>query len=440
MLQKERWQGRVVVVFAFLLCNASGVTIPSEHSPSEFARMVQSKQTRQARVCGADPQLLSSLAGSAAEVVVTIPNEQLEHIAEFPEEAGLWVAAHLARFVPLPPARITHVVARADARSHFLVPAMLNLRAALAAAGLGGRVKVSAAMSGAAMADPAWSGVVARALRFLRSAGSPLFLSARTPEASDAEAGAAYAAMRALGVSGVPVVAADLAARGEVAANYYGYGNPGEGEKAGWRRSLAATGTFCVALQNADPTALQAGLNWACGPGQADCSAIQPGGLCYKQNDLPALASYAYNEYYQEQAATGATCSFNGTATTTTNDPSSGSCVFAGSSTAGSANSSAPPVGASPPTSVSPPTGFTPPFGSSPPPSDLTPPAFGTTPPSGFTPPTGGFGPPGFDNGTGSFGPSGTLNPYNGGARGAVSRAGLAAMSAAAAALLVAMM
>ncbi|WVZ57086.1 hypothetical protein U9M48_007522 [Paspalum notatum var. saurae] len=452
MLQKERWQGCVVVLFAFLLCNASGVVIvPSENSPSEFAKMVQSKQTRQARVCGADPQLLSSLAGSAAEVMVTIPNEQLEHLAEFQEEADLWVAAHVARF--LPSTRITHVVAGDDAprarspgtAAYFLLPAMLNLRAALAAAGLGGRVKVSTALSAGALADPAWSGAVAHALRFLRSAGSPLFLSSRTSEASDAEADAAFAAMRALRVSGVPVVAADLAAGGEVAAYYYGY--PG-GEQAGRRRSLA-TGTFCVALQNADPTALQAGLNWACGPGQADCSAIQPGGACYKQNDLPAIASYAYNEYYQEQASTGATCSFNGTATTTTTDPSSGSCVFAGSSMAGGSNSSAPPVGASPPTSLSPPTGFTPPVGSSPPSSDLTPPAFGTTPPpSGFTPPagggfgppTGGFGPPGYYNGSGSFGPSGTLNPYNGGARGAVSRAGLAAMSAVAAAVLVATM
>jgi len=95
----------------------------------------------------------------------------------------------------------------------------------------------------------------------------------------------------------------------------------------GKRRSLATgSGMFCVAMQGADPAALQAGLNWACGPGHADCTAIQPGGPCYKQNNLQALASYAYNDYYQRSAKTSTTCDFNGTATTTTTDPSKLPC------------------------------------------------------------------------------------------------------------------
>uniref|UniRef100_A0A0E0EEU8 X8 domain-containing protein n=1 Tax=Oryza meridionalis TaxID=40149 RepID=A0A0E0EEU8_9ORYZ len=143
-----------------------------------------------------------------------------------------------------------------------------------------------------------------------------------------------------------------------------------EGE--GKRRSLA-TGMFCVALPNADPTALQEGLNWACGQGHANCAAIQPGGPCYKANNLPALASYAYNDYYQRNSGAGATCSFNGTATTTANDPKnfvnrarnlgsnsfmvsgSGQCVFSGSSMAGGTTPAA-----NAPSAVGP---FTPGFG-----------------------------------------------------------------------------
>ncbi|XP_062187885.1 glucan endo-1,3-beta-glucosidase 4-like isoform X2 [Phragmites australis] len=148
----------------------------------------------------------------------------------------------------------------------------------------------------------------------------------------------------------------------------------------GKRRSLAtgSSGMFCVALQGADPAALQVGLNWACGQGHADCTAIQPGGPCYKQNNLPALASYAYNDYYHKNANAGAICSFNGTATTTTTDPSSGQCVFAGSSMAGGST----------PTASAP---------------------SGLAPPSSFTPGTGGFG-----NGSTFGSPTGALIPLDG--------------------------
>ncbi|KAJ1292036.1 hypothetical protein BS78_02G361700 [Paspalum vaginatum] len=138
----------------------------------------------------------------------------------------------------------------------------------------------------------------------------------------------------------------------------------------GGRRSLAGAVTFCVAKQGADPAALQAGLSWACGQGHANCAPIQPGGACYKEDDVPALASYAYNDYYQKNAGAGATCDFNGTATPTTTDPSSGQCIFTGSSMAG-----------------------------------------GSTPeanaPSGLSPPSS-F-PPGFGNGSSSFGPTGLI-------------------------------
>uniref|UniRef100_A0A0D3FJ20 Glucan endo-1,3-beta-D-glucosidase n=1 Tax=Oryza barthii TaxID=65489 RepID=A0A0D3FJ20_9ORYZ len=115
-------------------------TIPSpENSPSEFAKIVQSKQTKHARVFigGADHRSLRSLANTGEEVILTVPNDQLEHMAEFPEEAELWVAANVARF--LPATRITHVVAgddvvaRSPGNAYFLLPAMANLHAALAA-------------------------------------------------------------------------------------------------------------------------------------------------------------------------------------------------------------------------------------------------------------------------------------------------------------------
>jgi glucan endo-1,3-beta-glucosidase 4 len=87
-------------------------------------------------------------------------------------------------------------------------------------------------------------------------------------------------------------------------------------------QNSSSTGMFCVAIATADPTTLQEGLNWACGMGGADCSSIQEGQPCYEANNLVEIASYAYNDYYHKTASTGGTCSFNGTATTTTTDPS----------------------------------------------------------------------------------------------------------------------
>ncbi|GAA0152492.1 glucosidase [Lithospermum erythrorhizon] len=92
-----------------------------------------------------------------------------------------------------------------------------------------------------------------------------------------------------------------------------------------------SSGVFCVAKQGADIDKLQSGLNWACGQGQADCAAIQSGRLCYFPDNVQNHASYAYNNYYQRMRNVGATCDFDGTATTTTIDPSYGSCRFTGS-------------------------------------------------------------------------------------------------------------
>ncbi|KAF7007871.1 hypothetical protein CFC21_022765 [Triticum aestivum] len=90
-------------------------------------------------------------------------------------------------------------------------------------------------------------------------------------------------------------------------------------------------GMFCVANSSATHSALKQSLDWVCGPGSANCSAIQPGQQCYKADDIVAVASYAFNDYYHRTQASGGTCNFNGTATISSTDPSHGSCVFAGS-------------------------------------------------------------------------------------------------------------
>ncbi|AQK94756.1 PLASMODESMATA CALLOSE-BINDING PROTEIN 2 [Zea mays] len=53
------------------------------------------------------------------------------------------------------------------------------------------------------------------------------------------------------------------------------------------------------------------------------------GAPCYGNGNKVAVCSYICNSYYQSRSATGATCDFNGVATLTGTDPSSGTCKFA---------------------------------------------------------------------------------------------------------------
>ena len=91
---------------------------------------------------------------------------------------------------------------------------------------------------------------------------------------------------------------------------------------------VAAAGEiWCVANPRASDAVLLVGLNWACGPGGADCSAIQPGGSCAVPDNVRNHASYAFNSYYQKDPVPQS-CDFGGGAILTTIDPSTASCKY----------------------------------------------------------------------------------------------------------------
>ncbi|XP_076881903.1 glucan endo-1,3-beta-glucosidase 3-like [Bidens hawaiensis] len=89
--------------------------------------------------------------------------------------------------------------------------------------------------------------------------------------------------------------------------------------------------TYCVAKEGADRKMLQAALDWACGPGKVDCSAMVQGGPCYEPDSVTAHATYAFDAYYHRMGMADGTCDFKGVATVTTTDPSHGSCIYPGS-------------------------------------------------------------------------------------------------------------
>ncbi|XP_008799775.2 glucan endo-1,3-beta-glucosidase 13-like [Phoenix dactylifera] len=101
----------------------------------------------------------------------------------------------------------------------------------------------------------------------------------------------------------------------------------------------SSNGTWCVASSNASELDLQNALNWACGSGNVDCSAIQPSQPCYQPDTLASHASYAFNSYYQQNGATDVACSFGGAGLRTRKDPSYDNCIYATSGKLSSGNS-----------------------------------------------------------------------------------------------------
>lgn len=79
---------------------------------------------------------------------------------------------------------------------------------------------------------------------------------------------------------------------------------------------------WCIADEQTPDDVLQAALDWACGPGGADCKMIQPNKPCYLPNTVKDHASYAFNSYWQKTKNQGGSCYFSAAAMVTDLNPS----------------------------------------------------------------------------------------------------------------------
>ncbi|XP_010541008.1 PREDICTED: glucan endo-1,3-beta-glucosidase 12 [Tarenaya hassleriana] len=92
--------------------------------------------------------------------------------------------------------------------------------------------------------------------------------------------------------------------------------------------TIGSAKRWCIASSQASETDLQSGLDWACGPGNVDCSAIQESQPCFEPDTVLSHASYAFNTYFQQNGATDIACNFSGIGVLIDRDPSYDNCLY----------------------------------------------------------------------------------------------------------------
>ncbi|KAJ3700076.1 hypothetical protein LUZ61_003781 [Rhynchospora tenuis] len=419
-------------------------------SPASAVQLLKANNITHVKIFDANSAVLEALAGSGIIVTVMMPNELLQTTATSPSYAAWWVWFNVAPYYPLTKIHTiavgNEVFSDPTNLTSYLVPAMINVQAALVQLNLDKAIKVSTPVelstlqssyppsAGTFRTDLAET-VMMPMLQFLRNTGSYLMVNAYPffayeanandisldyalfrPNAGvldsgsgltyysllDAQIDAVVYAMSALNYDDMPISisetgwpsegdANEIGANVKNAAEYVGNlisrvlsdtcGTPkrphcnmdvylfalfNENQKPGptsernygmfypneqkvydvnfvlgnSNNSTSNNGsnvrssngnsseTWCVADPSAGEEKLLVALNFACGEGGADCTAIQPGAACYEPNTIEAHASYAFNSYYQKSGKGSWTCNFGGTAYVVSQAPKIGKCTY----------------------------------------------------------------------------------------------------------------
>ncbi|XP_042445295.1 glucan endo-1,3-beta-glucosidase 7-like isoform X1 [Zingiber officinale] len=158
---------------------------------STTASLLQSTTISKLRLYGADHAIIQSLAGTGISLVLGVPNSDVPSLASDPAAAASWAASNVLPFVPASSISAVSVGNEAlnsgdPSLAGNILPAMQNLRAALAAAPAAAGIKVTTVHSMAVMAqsDPPSAGAfhadlageLAGMVGFLREAGSPFMV------------------------------------------------------------------------------------------------------------------------------------------------------------------------------------------------------------------------------------------------------------------------
>uniref|UniRef100_A0A0E0I2R9 X8 domain-containing protein n=1 Tax=Oryza nivara TaxID=4536 RepID=A0A0E0I2R9_ORYNI len=304
-----------------------GTDISNPPSASDIVSILKEKKIQHVRLLDSDHQMLSALANTGIEVVVGVPNDQLLRVGQSRSTAADWINKNVAAYIPA--TNITHIAVGNEVLTTepnaalVLVPALQFLHAF----GCKSQYPASGWPSHGGQNEKAAN--VDNALAYNTNLIRHVLNNSGTPGQPNNQVSTFIFELFNEDLRAGPVSEKNWGIMFPNATTVYSL--TFEDMATTNTDSPVLRGTFCVANSSAPHSALKQSLDWACGPGSANCSAIQPGQPCYKSDDIVAVASYAFNDYYHRTRASGGTCNFNSTAMVTSTDPSHGSCIFAGS-------------------------------------------------------------------------------------------------------------
>ncbi|XP_073014358.1 glucan endo-1,3-beta-glucosidase-like [Typha latifolia] len=156
--------------------------------PSDVVGLYKSNNIGSMRLYGPDTAALNALKGSNIQLLLDVPNDNLQSIANSPQEATNWIQNNVAPYssdVAFRYIAVGNEVIPGD-NAQYVLPAMNNIYNALSAAGLQDKIKVSTSVSQGVLGQsyPPSAGAFSSAaqqtlgpiIQFLASKGAPLLV------------------------------------------------------------------------------------------------------------------------------------------------------------------------------------------------------------------------------------------------------------------------